>query len=47
MTRSNLTPAETEALDDLEHECDLIGVTPRAHEIEWALSRARVSGLNT
>lgn len=45
MTRSNLTPAEIEALDDLEHECDLIGVTPRPHEIEWALSRVRAGEL--
>ena len=39
MTRANLSPAELEALDDLEHNCDLIGVRPLPCEIEWALGR--------
>ena len=41
MTRRNLSQAETDALEDLEHNCDLIGARPLPCEIEWALSRAR------
>ena len=36
-----LTPAEAQAIDDLEHDCDLIGRRPLACEIERVLSRAR------
>lgn len=36
-----LTPAQREALEDLEHNLDLIGARPLPCEIEWALSRAR------
>lgn len=36
-----LSPAEAKALDDLEHDCDLIGRRPLPCEIEWALTRAR------
>lgn len=34
-----LSPAEAKALDDLEHDCDLIGRRPLPCEIEWALTR--------
>lgn len=35
-----LTPAQVEAVDDLEHQCDLISVRPHAYEVRWALERA-------
>lgn len=43
MTRPNLTPAERDALEDLEHNLDLIGARPLPCEIEWALARARAA----
>lgn len=43
MTRSNLTPAERDALEDLEHNLDLINARPLPCEIEWALARARAA----
>lgn len=36
-----LTPAQREALEDLELNLDLIGTRPLPCEIEWALLRAR------
>lgn len=41
MIRRNLTLAELEALEELEHQCDLIATRPLPCEIEWALSRVR------
>lgn len=35
-----LTPAQRDALEDLEHNLDLIGARPLPCEIEWALARA-------
>lgn len=37
---SSLTLAMLEAIDDLEHECDLISTRPTAQEVSWALERA-------
>mgnify|MGYP006944717060 CR=1 FL=1 len=37
-----LTPSQVEAIDDLEHNCDLINVRPHAYEVRWALERAGV-----
>lgn len=41
MTRANLSPAEAAALEELEHNCDLICARPLPCEVEWALSRVR------
>lgn len=41
LMRSNLSLAERYALEDLEHNCDLIRARPLPCEIEWALARAR------
>lgn len=38
-----LSPAERDALEDLEHNLDLIGARPLPCEIEWALERARAA----
>lgn len=38
MTRAKMTLAEREALEELEHNCDLIGTRPLPCEIEWALA---------
>jgi len=38
-----LTTAQLEALDDLEHQCDLISVRPTAFEVRWTLGRAGAS----
>lgn len=35
-----LSPAQVEALDDLEHGCDLISTLPTLYEVAWTLSRA-------
>jgi len=35
-----LTTAQLEALDDLEHQCDLISVRPTPFEVRWTLERA-------
>jgi len=35
-----LTPAQIEAVDNLEHQCDLISVRPHAYEVRWTLERA-------
>ena len=35
-----LTPAQTEALEELFHQCDLIATRPLPCEIAWALDRA-------
>lgn len=40
MIPDNLTPAQADALERLFDESDLIGRTPMACEIEWALSRS-------
>lgn len=37
---AQLTLAQIEALDDLDHNCDLISVRPNAAEIDWTLERA-------
>lgn len=34
-----LSPAQVEALDDLEHNCDLISTRPTLHEVIWTLGR--------
>ncbi|GEM_PF-2735699 len=34
-----LSPAAVQALDDLEHQCDLISTRPTAAERAWVLSR--------
>ena len=33
-----LSPAQVEALDDLEHGCDLISTLPTLYEVAWTLS---------
>ncbi len=43
MIPDNLTPAQADALERLFDESDLIGRTPMACEIEWALQRAEGS----
>lgn len=43
MTGPFLPPAYAEALDDLEHNCDLLGVRPLPCEIAWAFARVRDS----
>ena len=43
MVIANLSPAERDALEDLEHNLDLIGARPLPCGIEWALGRARQS----
>lgn len=35
-----LSPAQLEALDELEHCCDLISTRPTLYEVVWILSRA-------
>lgn len=35
-----LSPAHLEALDDLEHGCDLISTQPTRYEVAWTLARA-------
>ena len=34
-----LSIMQLQAIDDLEHECDLISVTPRPSEVRWVLER--------
>lgn len=46
MTRSNLTPDERDALEELEHNLDLIGARPLPCEIEWVLDRVRKKKLS-
>lgn len=41
MIPENPTPAQAEALDDLFHNCDLIGRTPLPCEIDWVLERLK------
>lgn len=36
---ATLSPAQVEALDDLEHNCDLISVRPNLMEVVWTLAR--------
>lgn len=36
-----LTPAEAQAIDDLEHECDLISTRPTPFEVAWTLARVQ------
>lgn len=36
-----LSPAEAQAIDDLEHECDLISTRPTPFEVAWVLSRVQ------
>jgi hypothetical protein len=33
-----------QALDDLEHNCDLISVQPNSAEVRWTLERAGLPG---
>ena len=35
-----LSPDQIEALDDLEHGCDLISTRPTLYEVAWTLFRA-------
>lgn len=35
-----LSPDQIEALDDLEHGCDLISTRPTLYEVAWTLARA-------
>lgn len=37
---ARLTSAQLEAIDDLEHQCDLIATRPQANEVRWVLERA-------
>jgi hypothetical protein len=41
--RRRLPPGVEEALDDLEHNCDLINARPLPCEVRWVLDRLGVS----
>lgn len=37
---ARLTAEQLGAIDDLEHQCDLISCVPHAYEVRWVLERA-------